>query len=75
MSVGSTNQPTNQPLRPIQLGSNENTNGLLRQYFPKRTPLPLDQAALDAVADQLNGRPRQTLRWQTPSQVLDQALR
>ena len=38
-------------------------------------PLPLDQADLDAVADELNGRPRQTLGWKTPSQVLDQALR
>jgi len=63
------------PHSPWQRGSNENTNGLLRQYFPKRTPLPLDQAALDAVADELNGRPRQTLDWKTPSQVLDQALR
>jgi IS30 family transposase len=63
------------PHSPWQRGSNENTNGLLRQYFPKRTPLPLDQAALDAVADELNGRPRQTLGWKTPSQVLDQALR
>jgi IS30 family transposase len=63
------------PHSPWQRGSNENTNGLLRQYFPKRTPLPLDQAALDAVADELNGRPRQTLGWKTPSEVLDQALR
>ena len=63
------------PHSPWQRGTNENTNGLLRQYFPKRTPLPLDQAALDAVADELNGRPRQTLGWKTPSQVLDQALR
>ena len=63
------------PHTPWQRGSNENTNGLLRQYFPKRKPLPLDQAALDAVADELNGRPRQTLGWKTPSQVLDQALR
>lgn len=62
------------PHSPWQRGSNENTNGLLRQYFPKRKPLPLDQAALDAVADELNGRPRQTLGWKTPSQALDQAL-
>ena len=62
------------PHSPWQRGSNENTNGLLRQYFPKRRPLPLDQAALDAVADELNGRPRQTLGWETPSQALDQAL-
>jgi IS30 family transposase len=63
------------PHSPWQRGSNENTNGLLRQYFPKRRPLPLDQAELDAVADELNGRPRQTLGWQSPSQALDQALR
>ena len=63
------------PHSPWQRGSNENTNGLLRQYFPKRKPLPLDQADLDAVADELNGRPRQTLGWKTPSQALDQALR
>ena len=63
------------PHSPWQRGSNENTNGLLRQYFPKRKPLPLDQATLDAVADELNGRPRQTLGWLTPSQALDQALR
>jgi IS30 family transposase len=63
------------PRSPWQRGSNENTNGLLRQYFPKRKPLPLDQAGLDAVAAELNGRPRQTLGWQTPSEALDQALR
>jgi len=63
------------PHSPWQRGSNENTNGLLRQYFPKRKPLPRDQAELDAVADELNGRPRQTLGWQSPSQALDQALR
>jgi IS30 family transposase len=63
------------PHSPWQRGSNENTNGLLRQYFPKRKPLPLDQADLDAVADELNGRPRQTLGWKTPSQALDEALR
>ena len=52
-----------------------NTNGLLHQYFPKRKPLSLEQATLDAVADELNGRPRQTLDWLTPSQTLDQVLR
>ena len=62
------------PHSPWQRGSNENTNGLLRQYFPKRKPIPLDQATLDAVADELNARPRQTLGWLTPSQALDQAL-
>jgi IS30 family transposase len=64
------------PRSPWQRGSNENTNGLLRQYFPKRTSLaPFSQADLDAVAAELNGRPRQTLGWLKPSEALDQALR
>ena len=63
------------PNSPWQRGSNENTNGLLRQYFPKRKELRPTQAELDAVAAELNGRPRQTLGWKTPSQALDQALR
>jgi len=64
------------PRSPWQRGSNENTNGLLRQYFPKRTEIAhYSQADLDAVAAQLNGRPRQTLGWKTPSQALDAALR
>ena len=64
------------PRSPWQRGSNENTNGLLRQYFPKgRSLAGCTQAHLDAVADQLNGRPRQTLGWKTPSQALEQALR
>ena len=57
-------------------GSNENTNGLLRQYFPKgKSMARYTQADLDEVADRLNGRPRQTLGWKTPSQALEQALR
>jgi IS30 family transposase len=64
------------PRSPWQRGSNENTNGLLRQYFPKRSEIShYTQADLDAVAAELNGRPRQTLGWKTPSQALDEALR
>ena len=64
------------PRSPWQRGSNENTNGLLRQYFPKRSDIrPFNQTDLDAVAAELNGRPRQTLGWKTPSQALDDALR
>ena len=64
------------PRSPWQRGSNENTNGLLRQYFPKRAEIGhYSQADLDQVATQLNRRPRQTLGWNTPSQTLDEALR
>ena len=63
------------PHSPWQRGSNENTNGLLRQYFPKSTNLAVhDRGHLDAVAAQLNSRPRKTLGWKTPARALDEVL-
>jgi len=64
------------PHSPWQRGSNENTNGLLRQYFPRRTDFnAVTQSDLDQVAAELNDRPRQTLKWKSPCQALDEALR
>ena len=60
-----------EPGRPWQRGSNENTNGLLRQYFPKSTDLSVHSAEhLAAIAHRLNTRPRKGLAWRTPAQIL-----
>ncbi len=63
------------PYSPWQRGTNENTNGLLRQYFPKGTGLSRwSDREIQAVANALNSRPRKTLGWKTPAEALNEYL-
>jgi transposase, IS30 family len=62
------------PHSPWERGTNENTNGLLREYFPKGTEITDDQTYLDALARELNNRPRRILGYRTPAEVFTDIL-
>jgi IS30 family transposase len=62
------------PRSPWERGTNENTNGLLRQYLPAASVMPTDLATLQAIAAQLNGRPHRTLGWRPPAEAFRQLL-
>ena len=59
---------------PWERGTNENTNGLIREYLPKGTPITDDQRYLNAIAEELNNRPRRTLGWMTPVEKFAELL-
>jgi IS30 family transposase len=74
-NIFSRRQAAYDPKNPWQRGSNENTNALLRQYFPKGLDLSgYSQGQLDAVANRLNGRPRKTLDYETPAQRFERCV-